>query len=352
MVQLAHVSSFGSNSSTQKSFEVASAELGRLLSRLQQSTLHSDPVRERRLRTSEYERARLRSNLDYARRALTSLEQDALSMKAPGRRTETQNDLNQKREALKMLFERLDDLQQVAIDDDDDDSSEGEDLLGDSIRTSDPDQHVVPEPPAPAQKADTSLPTQTEAVPAPTATATTAPPPSESTKATSPVPATEPTSYAPSTETSQSLRSRTSAPSPPPSYTTSRAALFASRRKAASPLTSAPETSGATATAILEQQRVEQEALTGSMLDLAQRLKASTKSIHTELEADKDIVGRAGEGLDKTERTMESATGRMGVLRKMTEGEGWYGRLMLWVKVGVMFVVVLLIMFVMPKLRF
>lgn len=88
------------------------------------------------------------------------------------------------------------------------------------------------------------------------------------------------------------------------------------------------------------------------MLDLAQRLKASTKSIHTELEADKEVVGRAGEGLDRTERTMESATGRMGVLRKMTEGEGWYGRLMLWAKVGVMFVAVLLIMFVMPKLRF
>jgi hypothetical protein len=61
MVQLGHASSFGSSTSAKKPFEVSAAELGRLLQRLQQSTLHSDPVRERRLRTSEYERARLAS---------------------------------------------------------------------------------------------------------------------------------------------------------------------------------------------------------------------------------------------------------------------------------------------------
>lgn len=61
MVQLAHVSSFGSNASAQKPFDTSLAELSRLLQRLQQSTLHSDPVRERRLRTSEYERAKLKS---------------------------------------------------------------------------------------------------------------------------------------------------------------------------------------------------------------------------------------------------------------------------------------------------
>jgi hypothetical protein len=88
------------------------------------------------------------------------------------------------------------------------------------------------------------------------------------------------------------------------------------------------------------------------MLDLAKRLKASTASIHSELDADKEVVEKAGEGLDKTERTMESATGRMGVLKKMTEGQGWLGRMMLWARIGVMMVAILLIMFVMPKLRF
>ncbi|KAL2205000.1 hypothetical protein CC79DRAFT_1370819 [Sarocladium strictum] len=325
MVQLAHVSSFGSNNSSQKSFEVSAAELGRLLQRLQQSTLHSDPVRERRLRTSEYERARLASNLDYARRALTSLEQDALSMKAPGRRAD------------------------VAIEDDDEDSSEGEDLFGDLDTDQSQATTSSTQPAAPAHAVPDALPVETTAAPAPTTATTTASQPPEPTRAPSPSPL---TSEPAPTQTSQSMRSRTSQPSPPPSYTSSRAALFANRRQAASPLASAPETSTATATAILERQRGEQEALTDSMLDLAKRLKASTASIHTELDADKEILGKAGEGLDKTERTMESATGRMGVLRKMTEGKGWWGRMMLWGRIGVMIVVILVIMFVLPKLRF
>ncbi|KAL6414722.1 hypothetical protein AUP68_01254 [Ilyonectria robusta] len=37
----------------------ASSELGHLLLRLQQTILHADPDRERRLRTSEFERARV-----------------------------------------------------------------------------------------------------------------------------------------------------------------------------------------------------------------------------------------------------------------------------------------------------
>lgn len=41
------------------SFDRSAAELGQLLSRLQNTVLHADPEREQRLRTSEYERARL-----------------------------------------------------------------------------------------------------------------------------------------------------------------------------------------------------------------------------------------------------------------------------------------------------
>lgn len=88
------------------------------------------------------------------------------------------------------------------------------------------------------------------------------------------------------------------------------------------------------------------------MLGLAQRLKESTKTVSAGLESDKEVVGAAGEGLEGTERRMEAATGRMGLLKKMTEGEGWWGRMMLWARIGVMFVLLLLIMFVMPKLRF
>lgn len=41
--------------------DVASAELGQLLDRLQRTLLHADAERERRLRTSEFERARVES---------------------------------------------------------------------------------------------------------------------------------------------------------------------------------------------------------------------------------------------------------------------------------------------------
>lgn len=52
-------------------------------------------------------------NLDFARASLTKLEQDALGIRAPGRRSEVQGDLNKKRELLEVLVDRLEDLRQV-----------------------------------------------------------------------------------------------------------------------------------------------------------------------------------------------------------------------------------------------
>lgn len=155
-----------------------------------------------------------------------------------------------------------------------------------------------------------------------------------------------------STRATQSLRSRSSAPSQPStsadvSHSTGRAALFASRRDPA-----AAQTSTATAEAILDQQRAEQDSLSGSMLQMASALKASSQHFSTSLEADKDLVSRAGEGIDKTERSMDAARGRMGALRKMTEGKGWWGRVMLYAWVYGLMVSLLLLVFAMPKLRF
>lgn len=52
-------------------------------------------------------------NLEYARSSLTKLEHDALGIKAPGRRSEVQGDLNRKRELLELLLDRLEDLREV-----------------------------------------------------------------------------------------------------------------------------------------------------------------------------------------------------------------------------------------------
>jgi hypothetical protein len=144
------------------------------------------------------------------------------------------------------------------------------------------------------------------------------------------------------------LRARSSAPSPTPSsHSTARAALFASRRKPAS-----PQASTATAEAILDQQRVEQDAISNSILDLATKLKESSKSFSATLEEDKNLLGAAGASMEKSELSMERAQGRMGSLRKMTEGKGWWGRMMLYAWVYGLMVALILFVFVFPKLRF
>lgn len=186
---------------------------------------------------------------------------------------------------------------------DDDDSSEGEDLLAhlgstpnesfeprtsrvrtevsDLGSTSEPtlsiSTNIKPEPPI----QETAMPSQTSAeIPTPT-------------------------------QTSQTLRSRpTTSPSTTTStaHSTARAALFANRRKLAT-----PQTSTATAEAILDHQRAEQDGLSESILKMAGALKASSHKFSDTLEADKEVVGRAGEGMDKTERGMEAARGGWGL---------------------------------------
>ncbi|KAK1242604.1 hypothetical protein MKX08_005416 [Trichoderma sp. CBMAI-0020] len=314
-------------------------ELAQLFSRLKQSVLHPSPERERRLRNSEFERTRVEANLQYARAALTKLEQTL-----PGRRADIQGDLTAQREILDLLFDRLDDLRKVAADEDD--SSEGEDLLGDIIPT--PSESVdsrrssnapggdafkepeipEPEPPEP--------PTQHEMIPEPPTTATAIEPAETNSSDVLP------------TQTTQTLRARSSAPSPTPSsHSTARAALFASRRNPAS-----PQASTATAEAILDQQREEQDAISNSILDLATKLKESSKSFSATLEEDKNLLGAAGASMEKSELSMERAQGRMGTLKKMTEGKGWWGRMMLYAWVYGLMVALILFVFVFPKLRF
>lgn len=135
-----------------------------------------------------------------------------------------------------------------------------------------------------------------------------------------------------------------------------RAALFASRRSNTLKTTAsggaASSTATATAEALLDQQRAEQDALSESILKMAGALKASSQRFSSTLERDRDVVARAGEGMEKTERGMDAASRRMGTLRKMTEGKGWWGRMVLYAWVYGLMVALVLLVFVMPKLRF
>ncbi|KAL6913050.1 hypothetical protein ACHAPO_005001 [Fusarium lateritium] len=349
---MARLSQSTSPSLNRSAIDIASAELGTLLSRLQKTVLHTDSDRERRLRSSEFERARVASNLEYARNALSKLEHDALAIKAPGRRAEVQGDLNGKRELLELLLDRLEDLRQVALEEEDDDAStDEEDILSEIIPTpsdSMMDSISTGQPTESSGQDDDaeSEPPETTEIPVTAVPAPTLPPVPASTAApetTQPVQHTqEPT------QTSQTLRPRGANTSPSPSsHSTARAALFANRGKP-----STPQTSTATAEALLDRQRSEQEGLSESILQMAGALKSSSQRFSDTLEADKDVVGRASEGMDKTEQSMEAARGRMGTLKRMTEGKGYFGRLKLYALVYGLMLVCFLVVFFMPKLRF
>lgn len=103
---------------------------------------------------------------------------------------------------------------------------------------------------------------------------------------------------------------------------------------------------------LLSHHSSEQEDISGALLSLATALKQSTVSFADSLTASNPIVDQATSALDKSSGGMEAAQKRMGMLRRMTEGKGRWGRLILYAWVGGLWIVLILIMFVMPKLRF
>ncbi|KAI5863158.1 hypothetical protein GGS23DRAFT_596928 [Durotheca rogersii] len=354
-------------------------DLDRLLARLQSNILHADAEREKRLRTSEYERSRVNVNLEYAQTLLAKLERDAAGVKAHARRQELQADLGRKREALEQVAERLREIEDISVYSDED-SSEGEDVLG-GIDT--PSESVKSVPSGAAAAADwgeaegdddegddeeeageevyesAALPELRQPDPPnlpalSTATSTTQQPqPTTSTSATSaPAPAATETA----TTTTQTLRAR--GPASQPQHATAlpdtaettalRARLFGDRNTA----DASAATTTATAEAILDRHRAEQEDLTSSMVAMARSLKASTHRFSSALLEDADALAAAGRGLDAGGRGLDTVAGRVGVLRRATEGKGWWGRVLLYVWIAGLALFAVLLVFVFPKLRF
>ena len=128
--------------------------------------------------------------------------------------------------------------------------------------------------------------------------------------------------------------------------TTARQLLFGDRS-----LTD-PSSAAAGEEAILDRHHAEQEALTEDMLRLARALKERTVETGQQLEEDSKVLGRVGQGLDTTDAGMESAGKRMSTLTRMTEGKGWWGRMMLFAMVWGMMVLLVVVFLLLPKLRF
>ncbi|KAK6952900.1 hypothetical protein Daesc_005197 [Daldinia eschscholtzii] len=325
-------------------------DLSRLLDRLQANILRADAERERRLRTSEYERAKARVNIDYARALLTKLEHDAFAIKVHTRRQEVQSDLDRKREVLEQITERFYEIEEVSMDsddyddDDDEDSSEGEDLLAGIINTpsesiestsaagqqgeeeDDDDDEAEAETEEPSRIIESHMRDHTQ----PLSSA----PQTHQAKAT----ATATTSAAPQptpsgTSTSQTLRPRGGGASQKAhdadtdtASTTSalRTQLFGTRPDTSNPTTAAATTT-TTTEAIMDLHRAEQDKLTESMVAMARALKDSSHRFALSLREDDDVVRAAASNLERNERGLGALARRMGALTRFTEGKGWWG---------------------------
>ena len=85
---------------------------------------------------------------------------------------------------------------------------------------------------------------------------------------------------------------------------------------------------------------------------MARQLKEQSIHFGNTLEGDKGVVDRALAGLDKNTLNMDAASRRMGALRRMTEGKGWWDRIKLYGMIAGLWVIAFLIVFVGPKIRF
>ncbi|KAK5404686.1 hypothetical protein LTR06_009407 [Exophiala xenobiotica] len=95
-----------------------------------------------------------------------------------------------------------------------------------------------------------------------------------------------------------------------------------------------------------------QEDISSSMVNLAVQLKQQAQAMQFSLQQDKGILGRAMEGLDASVTSMEAASKNMAFLKRMSEEEGWLGRMKLYAMIFGMWIFAFLLVFVGPKIRF
>ncbi|ORY09018.1 synaptobrevin [Clohesyomyces aquaticus] len=289
--------------------DITPINLNRLLSRLENTLL--SPEAPSNLRKSSYERAKVGANLEHARTLLLNLEHSASTLPSKSKKAAVQSDLQQKRDLIKQLNQRLYELNQL-----DDSSSD------DSADSEEEDADRFPSY-APRVREEAGIEV--------TGTG------GEGNEAL----------HEAAQNFTSDLRSRRSETQKEEAATTSGASLFPSK---ASTTTGDPAL--AHTEALLSHNRTEQEALTTSLIDMAKQLKAQSLQFGSTLESEKGILERAAEGLDRGTMGMEAAGARMGTLRRMTEGRGFFDRLKLYGMIFGLWLIAFLLVFMGPKLRF
>ncbi|CAG8306658.1 unnamed protein product [Penicillium nalgiovense] len=313
--------------------DLALLNVARLFTRLEHNLLSPGPDR-RSFQQSEYQRMRVNKNVEYARSLLTQLERSLPQIKPLNRKHEAQAEIARDRQLLKRIQTILEeeDAKAAAKQDDEDETEDVDDEWKELF--SKPVEKAIPvSRPKDQQTRTQPLDSQREVKGTSEAQQTTTP----STTTTTTTPSPTPSSTNPPTP--PTLRNRHTAHPAPPS--TDKAAATGSNTN------KLVETEFELST-----HRMEQEDLTSSLLTLASQLKSSSQSFQSTLEGEKSALDRAVSGIDRTSSTMEAAGKRMGMLRKMTEGKGLWGRMMLYAWIFGLWVVAILIVYVGPKLRF
>lgn len=144
-------------------------------------------------------------------------------------------------------------------------------------------------------------------------------------------------------------------PSPSPTLRNRRpqSSLFPASLASATGTSTALQTPTPTTTAQrLESDSSTQSQLTSDLITMTSRLKSNAQSLSQSLLVDSETLNRAQSSLDKNESSMEAASKRIGLLRRMSEGKGWWGRMMLYAWIAGLWVVAIGLVFLGPKFRF
>ncbi|KAF7195467.1 hypothetical protein HII31_03061 [Pseudocercospora fuligena] len=307
--------------------------LQRLLTRLDHTLYSTDA--DSQLQHSQYERNRVGANIEHARTLLLTLEKQSATVRLSQiQQQQAKADLERKRDWIKKLNTRLRELDAAAENDEDEDSDDEEDggQQGDAPNSYGPARH------------DTEAGLETGGTD-----------PDNPQNLSGKIDAAQ-IQQAISSQIQSEIRSRGgnvqqsklhASDNRSAASTSAREQLFSNRTKE-------PANDGslqATET-LMSHNRTEQESLTSGLLGLAKALKESSQQFGASLEAEKDVLKNAEGGLDKNALGMDAAAQKMGTLRKMSEGQGWWGRIKLYAMIFGLWILCFLVVFVGPKIRF
>ncbi|KHJ32255.1 putative synaptobrevin protein [Erysiphe necator] len=298
--------------------DIQRINLSRMISRFHQIFITPDSKTEALLRESKSERTKLESNLLYAEKLLAKLEQATPTNNGLNKKYDVQVELAQKRKALLKFSQQLKELNDLANYHDE--GSDEDHLEECSLSDASCEQNLFTQNKAVEHESPVPSPNSNKNI----------------MMAKTPANLDQSIINSPS-ETQSNLRVRVKS---------ERAEIFqSSSRSTGADISSKAES-------LITHNRVEQEILTDSLLQMAKMLKNSSQAFSSALEEEKDILRHATQGLEKNELGLEAAQRRIGLLRTMTEGKGWWGRMIMYAWIFAMAVVALLIVLLMPKLRF